>query len=677
MIHPPERGLPVTRERQQEVTLDALVAFFVAQTRTQPIVIAFEDVHWGDPTTLELIARLATVIRQSSADAPWRGCLVVSARAEFDNTWSADGLEPVPLPPLQPREDEELLVAGIEGDHPPSRGFLEALVREADGVPLFVEEVTRMLADTAAAPEDVAHDLPVPVPASLRELLLSRLDAISDSARTTAQLAAVLGREFSGELLRAVTSKPDETLADDLRELTWRGLLRQRRTPRGEQISFKHALVRDAAYETLLRHTRQELHRQVASTLQGRFPEIERSRPDLLAWHFEAAGVAPEAVTYRRRAGDHAMRRGAYTEAIRQFERAQRSVARLGDAPNRLSLDLGVTESLGTALFTTKGYAAPEVEATFNHAEELCGQMATEPPLRVLYGLWGIRLAQSDPQATATLLGRFRALAERTNDPVVRMVAHNVDGTRAFLSGDFARATTSMSESLEWSKTPEYRTFVAEYGYDLRTYAFGYLAGSHWARGDTAASLRARDLMVADADRSNNPYAITVALAYAAEAAAHRRERDAADAYSARGVAVAMEQKVYFWLGPLWSVRGWVALQAGKVDEAIALVRQGLGVFAAAGVRATYRCYLSFLLEALLAKGAIDDGLALADQNLTPRSATASRLRPGTTGARRILGARNATAQGRTAAGPRRPRRRPSSLDRRPRDEPPLARTGV
>jgi tetratricopeptide (TPR) repeat protein len=517
--------------------------------------------------------------------------------------------------PLSPAEVEELASACVEGKEQLTAELLAALVREADGVPLFVEEMARVLADPRRS---VDAGEAAPVPTSLWDLLGSRLDRLSSSARETAQLAAVLGREFDGTLLRAVALAGAATLADDLNELVRAGIVHHRRGLEGERYAFRHALLRDAAYESSMRSERQRSHARVARILQGRFPEIERARPELLAWHLEQAGDAAGAIGYRRRAGDFAMRRGTYVEAIDHYRAATRAVPRVPDPEQRLRLELGITEALGSALFTTQGYAAPEVETTFRHAESLCDSLGEEVPLRVLYGLWAVRLARSDPHATASLLRRFRALAARSDDPVAQVVTHCNAGTRAFLAGQFSEAVQEMRACLERLHSVDYRTFVHDYGYDLSAYAYGYLSGALWSLGEIRETRRVLDAMMEDAEQERNPYSLAVSLVYRAHMAKQLRDVETADALSLRGMALATEQKLLFWLGPLFSIRGWVSVQQGDLDTGIGLIEQGLAVFSSAGVRATFRIYTAYLAEALLTKGAIDEGLAAVERNVEP-----------------------------------------------------------
>ncbi|HWP65049.1 MAG TPA: protein kinase [Candidatus Limnocylindria bacterium] len=607
--------LVVTRERQKELTFQVLLGLFESLAREQPIAVAFEDLHWADPTTLELVAALAGVFtRPPTASAPSpRGCLAVTARLEFTHTTRLPGITPLPLMPLTAAEVEELAEACIENKQRLTPTVLEALVREADGVPLFVEEVARVLSDPRQ-PGDVGQEMPVPT--TLWDLLASRLDRLSASARKTAQLAAVLGREFDLPVLDAVTGSP--MLTDDVDELVRAGIVLRGPTPRTARLGFKHALLRDAAYQSCMRSERQRSHAQVARVLQGRFPEIERSRPELLAWHLEQAGDAAGAITYRRRAGDLSMRRGAYVEAIDHYRAARQLVPRVRDRAQQLRLELAITEALGSALFTTQGYAAPDVEATFQRAEALCDEIGADVPLRVLYGLWGVRLARSDARATAALLARIRTLAARSTDPVAQVIAHSVAGTRAFMAGQFAEAMGEMRACLELNKSTSYQSFVEDYGYDITAYAYGYLAGSLWALGQLTETRRVLAEMLEASERSRNPYSLTVALSFGAHMGKQMRDLALADALSSRGVAVAMEQKLLFWLGPLLSVRGWVNVQQGDLEAGIESIEQGLGIFTGAAVRATYRCYLAYLVEALLLKGNIDAGLAATARNVDP-----------------------------------------------------------
>src|SRR5205814_6961661 len=249
--------------------------------------------------------------------------------------WPVGELVPIPLARLERAEVETMVNGGLASGRPLPPAVIEEVIRRTDGVPLFVEEVTRVLLERGVADGAALDVASLDIPGTLRDLLAARLDALSPSARATAQLAAVLGREFRGDMLRAAATEDEAILREDLRELLAAGIVYHRRSAPSESYVFRHALVREAAYESMMRSARQKLHLRVATTLGERFPEVERTQPEILALHFEHGGDLERAVAYWVRAGDGTMRRGAYAEAIRVFERGLTLVTRLPDSRQR------------------------------------------------------------------------------------------------------------------------------------------------------------------------------------------------------------------------------------------------------------------------------------------------------------------------------------------------------
>jgi TOMM system kinase/cyclase fusion protein len=595
--------LPLTPDRQKELAFATLLGLFFKMAETRPLVIAVEDLQWADPTTLELLAALVREIGTPDAagGAGARIALVFTARPEFTPPWALGDTGLIVLQRLARKDVEEMVSAGLAEGRPLADAVLEQVVTHADGIPLFVEEVTRVLMRSGPSAD-------VEIPSSLRDLLAARLDGLRPSARETAQLASVLGREFGGELLRAASPRDEAALRTDLRELTDTGVVFHRRSARSESYVFKHALIRDAAYETMVKPIRQSLHRGVAVVLRQRFPDVERAQPEVLAHHFERGGQIEKAVEYWKRAGDRTMARGAYAESVQHFEHGLALLARLPDAGKRTQLELGLTESLGTALLTTRGYSAPEVAEKFAHALQLCERLGEEAPARVLYGTWTAHINQSDRDATARLLVMIRRLGERSDDPVDQLLAHGAVGIRAFLTGDFATAQAECQRSVQWYDTEGYRRFVREYGYDGGLHNFVWLMWSYWMTGHADQALKLQDDLLALAGRNPHPYPSLLVWSFAAVLAHDRGAAAAALDFTTRSIAVAVEQKFYYWLGPANCVQGWAAVQQGRIDEGVAQIQQGLGLLDAIGFRVLRGYYLSYLAEADLARGSLRDG---------------------------------------------------------------------
>jgi tetratricopeptide (TPR) repeat protein len=454
------------------------------------------------------------------------------------------------------------------------------------------------------------------VPTSLRGLLLARLDALSPDAGETAQLAAALGREFRYELLRAASPKDESTLREDLREMTRAGLLVPRRSTGGESYVFKHALVRDAAYESMLKPTRRAWHARIAHVLRERFADVERRLPELLALHFGEGGEPEVAIGYWKRAGERASGRGAYLEAIRHYDRGLAVLRELEPSRDRTRHELALTEARGSALVSTRGYAAPEVEQAFARARGLCHELGEEIPIRVLYGTWGAPITRGDVAACDELIPHFRRLAETRGDPLSHLALHAILATYHYFRGSFGEALDASRQALEWYRDEQVRSFARETGDDLGMHAFGYLMSSLSSLGYADQAVVVLERMLSTAEAAGNPYGLAVALGHAMNLRRERGELEIAMQLAERQIALAMEQRLFHWLAPANVARGWVLARQGRHAEGIAQIQQGLDLFKAIGVRTSYHYLLCGMAEAQLWAGNVEPALAVVDEGL-------------------------------------------------------------
>lgn len=616
-------ALPFSRERQKELTLAAIVSLLFANAEREPMVFAVEDLHWADPTTLELLLRLVQELAGFEAVGDERGprlLVLFTARAEFTPAWSGAAVPSLVIPRLARDEVERMIGAVLrEGESLPDE-WIGEIVSRADGVPLFVEEVTRVLLERVARLRGLGVQTPdfapPEIPNSLRGLFVARLDALSSYAAETARLASTFGREFRYDLLREVFPRDEAALRASLDELTAAGLLHPHRRGGLEGFVFKHGLLRDAAYESLLRPTRRVCHTRIARALQGPFAALAEQRPEFLAQHLAEAGEDEAATQWWQRAGNRAMARGAYIEAIRHFENGLGLVERVPSSRERTQRELELTEALGTALFSTRGYTAPEVEETFAKARRLCDELGDGIPLRVLWGTWTVHVGRSSPDATAEMVALFRRHAERSPDPVTLLLAHTVSGIRAYLSGDFHAALSELERTQSWYDTPEWQAFAREHGYDVGMYAFAFWMVSLSSLGQMKRALSLRDRMLEVAHRSGNPYSVAIAQAYAMnlthEVGALEEALDLAD----RQIAHVTEQRLFAYLGPAYCTRGIVLARMGKHGEGAAALQQGLALCRIVGLRNTFSYLLGLSAEAHLLAGDTEGGLAAVNEAL-------------------------------------------------------------
>jgi predicted ATPase len=401
--------------------------------------MVYEDVHWIDPTSRELLDLTIERVQRLPV------LLLVTFRPEFQPPWT--GLPHVTMLVLSRlgRREGAALVEGIVGNKQLARDIVEEIVERTDGVPLFVEELTKAVIEAGAQDDKgviaASPQATLAVPATLHASLLARLDRLGSSAREVAQIGAAVGREFSYELLAAVARQSDTELQSALARLTDAGLVFRRGAPPEALFLFKHALVQDVAYGTLLRNQRQALHARIVDVLEGRFPQLVESEPALLARHSAEAGLTEKAVDYFGRAGKQAIARSAMAEAVARLRKALALIAELPDEPTRWRRELALQSALGVALIAVKGYAATETGEVYSRARALCDQLGDVKQLtRVASGQFFFHLVRAEMRAARRTAEDFLHVAETTEEPEAKFTAHQLMGTGLFHQGQLTAA---------------------------------------------------------------------------------------------------------------------------------------------------------------------------------------------------------------------------------------------
>ena len=402
---------PLASQQQRQQILGTLLDLVLALAAQQPVLCIVEDLHWSDPSTLEL---LALYIKQGPA-APV--LMLMTCRADFHPPWGVhEHVTHLTINRLSPNRVAQM-VASMLGEKTLPATLLQQVVAKADGIPLFVEEVTKwvvevgLTTDRSAQREVQVSALPLAIPTTLHASLLARLDRLGP-AKGLAQLSATLGKQFSYELLHAVSTLDEASLQRDLERLVEAALLYQRGAGPQAMYTFKHALIQEAAYQSLLKRTRQQYHRQIAQALVERFPDTARQQPELLAYHYTQAQLHEQAVGYWQRAGEHAAQRSAHVEAMAHLTQGLDLLTTLPDTPKRAQDELTLLTRLRLSLAATKGYAAPELAQVNSRMRTLC-QQVQEPTLLLgaLTGLWPFYLARAELQTARALAEQVLTLA--------------------------------------------------------------------------------------------------------------------------------------------------------------------------------------------------------------------------------------------------------------------------
>ena len=610
---PPGRAPKLSPEELRSRQLAALAAWVLAGARTQPIVLAFEDLHWADPTSLDVLQALA----ERGAQAPL--LIIATTRPEFRPPWklrSHHGV--ISLAPLDAGEVARM-VGEIATRHALSKDVIAGVSERSGGVPLFVEEVTRLLLERGEQGGVQA------IPPTLQQSLAARLDRLG-SAREIAQIGAVLGRGFSHALLQAVAGLDEPALRAALDRLADAELLFVEGVAPHANYRFKHALIQDAAYDSLLKSRRQTLHRRAAEVLLASpAPEAEA-----LAHHFTQAGQTELAIEWWGKAGDQALRRSAFAEAISHLGKAielsdkaggaarPREAAATASASQRLKLQT----DYGQAVMWSKGYAAEETKAAFARVGELATEIGdAEAPLDAYYARWAT-------VCFAASLGRPgkrpRASCAKRNAqarPTEAAVAHRILGLTLLFQGDFAQARAHFEQALRIYDPERDREAKFRFGQDSEVAATAYLALAAWRLGDVA---RARELMDEAVARAvESAHAPTLANTYNYQAVLEilRDDAEAARRAAEAGVALSREHglALYLALGALPSA--WARAKLGDRDAGSAELRQALADYASQGNKLYLPFYQGLLAEieaeggdAEAALAGIDEALALAGE---------------------------------------------------------------
>jgi predicted ATPase len=609
--YPPLTLLP---QRQKQKTLEALLTWLLALAKQQPVLLVVEDLHWIDPSTLEFL----TLLVEQGPMA--RLLALLTCRPEFQPPWGLrTHLTPIALQRL-PQPQVEVLIGRMTGGKALPPAVLQHLAAKTDGVPLFVEELTKtvlesgLLRETGGHYELVGPLPPLAIPATLHDALMARLDRLA-SVKAVAQLGAVLGRTFAYELLQAVTPLDEAAVQQALARLVDAELLYQRGVPPQATYQFKHALIQEAAYQSLLKSTRQQVHQQIARVFETRFPALVEAQPELVAQHYTAAGCAEQAVPYWQRAGQQASGRSANVEAVSHFTTGIELLKTLPETPEHTREAVALYIGLGTALRMTKGQAAPEVGHAYSQAYALCQQAGATPQLaHVLLGLWRFYNGRAQLHTARELGDTLLRLAQQAHDPALVVLARYALGATWFYLGALPSARQHLEEGIACYTPDQHRTptFHQE-GHPGVTCHF-YAAWTLWLLGYPEQSLARVREALALAHALSHRFILAVAWYMAACGAQFRRDVPAMHEQAETAVALSTEHGSLFYAALATSLRGWVLAMQGQGEAGLAQIRQGIASCRATGTVVTVPYYYTILADVCAHLGHTEDGLqALAE----------------------------------------------------------------
>lgn len=603
-----ERDLPRSAQAWRRSTLEGLLSWIVALSARRPVVLVIEDLHWVDPSTLELLSML--MVRLASA----RVLLILTARPELEPWPHWPQVTYLRLNPLTPSETRSMLGTVMLRHSLPEK-VVDELEQRCDGVPLYVEELTKAVMESGSRRgDDDASELATAVPSTLRDSLTARLDRLG-SARELAQTASVIGREFGHDLLAAVAGIDERALDDAIETLVGAELFYRRGVAPHATYSFKHALLQDAAYEALLRSRRVELHAIVARVLDERFPEIARVEPETVARHLAGARQFEAAADRYRAAAELAKERVANAEAIVHLNRALELLQKAPESESRLRAELRIQVALGAPLIATSGYAHEDVGRAFERARELCSHVGDAAELfEAVYGhsAWSLNNTRMDEAWESST--RLLQLARQIPGPSRLPWAHQQMGCVHYFRGEPRHAQRHFDAAVGSWSADEHRSFLHVFGQDASIASMALGGMTRWLLGRPAEAIATSRAAVARARELGHPFSLAFAMSFYGYNLVQRRERSTLEPVAQELGELVREQGLSVWMPSSLVLAGWA-----KEDprEAIEMIRVGMMEGARLGSRIGAPFYIAMLADRQLEAGDLDDARMTTQMALT------------------------------------------------------------
>jgi class 3 adenylate cyclase/predicted ATPase len=597
-------AIELTPQQRRQRTLEALLLQVQALARSCPVLMVFEDAHWADPTSLEVFGRAVDRIRTRTV------LLIVTFRPEFESGWIGQPhVTSLSLTRLAPRE-VGAMINYIVGNNPLPANIRQDIIERTDGIPLFVEEMTKAVleAESEGEARRVAALVPSPalaVPATLHASLMARLDRLGP-AKELAQIGAAIGREFSHPLLAAVVRKPEPELQKALDRLIGAGLLHRQGSAPYATYFFKHALVRDAAYSTLLREPRRALHARIAETLESQFADISENQPELLARHCTEAGQIEKAAALWGKAGLRSAQRSALVEAGEQLRRALDQIAILTATPALRREEIKLQVALITPLLHVRGYAAPETRAAVERARLLIEQAEAlgEPPedplllFSVLYGFWVANLVAFNGDVMRELAVQFLALADKQRATGPLMMGHRLMGLSLLHTGDIVDGRVHLDRAITLYDPAEHRPLATRFGQDVGAATLSWKSLAFWLLGYPQMALADAEHALKVAREVGHSATLMYVLNFSAWTQIYCGNYAAANTLVDEFSAFKDQTGSSFWGAWGMMQRGCLLALTGKASDAVQTITSGLTAMRSTGTTMWMPLWLSYLARA-------------------------------------------------------------------------------
>jgi tetratricopeptide (TPR) repeat protein len=614
--------LTLSPQRRKEKTFDALIDWLAEQANRRPVLFIVEDMHWVDPSTLEFLGLLF----DQCSDA--RIMTVLTARPEFNAPWPVRAnRSQLAINRLTRRQIADLVGRKVGMKDVPE-ALVEQLAARTDGVPLFIEEFARMIEESGAlhgldGELSMTGSFPIDtIPATLQDLLLSRLDRMP-GVKDVAQVGATIGREFSLDLIKAVSTLDEAALRHQLGRLVEAEILFEKGRGSRSNYLFKHALIQDAAYQSMLKAKRQQVHERIARVLELEFSEVVQSQPELLAHHYSSAGLASQAIGYWREAGRRSQSRSSHAEAVGHFTRGLEQVSLLAESPARDAIELDFQANLSVSLIASRGYASPDLESVHARARDLAERIGDSSTLfRIIWGMWALRLLRDEMDTAIGLAEQLLALAESRQDRGQTLEAWFSVAITRFYRGEF-QAVLDACDHCEELESPELSRHNARHiSQDTGATYRCYRALTAWYMGRPVDGWRLINEAVEYTRGADHPFSLAYVLHHAGWVAYLCRRGDDGIRFGDECLAISAEQGFPFWKALGMMSRGTGSMVEGRLDEALQRVEEALSAYLPTGSRKSLAEYHGFLAEIHRGSGRledayreVEDALSIADRS--------------------------------------------------------------
>ncbi len=601
---------PTTVRARKTLFIRALKGILLGDSETSPQIVTFEDLHWMDASSADVVESLLENIPRAKV------LLLLTYRPEFVPRWETKSFHrQINLNPFTARESLAI-VSHIVGTDFIAQDLEQLILQKTEGVPFFIEEFVRSLRDLRITKREnnkycLAADInKVMFPATIQDVIMARIDSLPEPVREVLQIGSVIEREFRPDLLERVTGLPQGQLLQRLSLLKDLELLYERGVYPESTFVFRHVLIRDVCYQSLVRKTRQKYHRKVAQALEDFFPQASKENPEALAHHFTEAGLAEQAIPYWQKAGQIAISRSAYREAIDHLNKGLDILNVLPDTSERAQKELDLQTTLGPALMAIRGYTDREVEKVYARAAELCEKLDDLPRLfTVLRGLWGVYIMRGQFRTALQLGNRCLALAEIMGNQADSLWGHYMLGQTATHLGDLVSARVQLDEGMALYDSQKRHSLRALQ--DPGVACLSYKASVLWLLGYPDQALEASNQALALAHSLAHPFSLAYALGIRALICLFRGETNEVREYAESMYDLGSHQGMPYWTMVGEVLRAWTLMQQGELRKGISYMRQALATYSATGATLMTPYWLVLLAQAQAKIGQTEKAIGL------------------------------------------------------------------